>query len=1119
MLMKKYCYLFLLFCFCFSVCQPLSVEAQEVVQKKSIRIEVKNERLPEVFKRLEKESGYKIMFTYDDVNHLNVSGTIDSSDIKVVMNMIIGDKPLDYRIDGQFIYVTLREREKKANNELQKEILLRGSVKDMDGLPLPGVAVQVKGTTQGVSTDMDGEYYIMIKGVEKPVLVFSFVGMETQEVPFEKGKHRINVVLKEAQQMLDQVVVTGIFKKSKESYTGAVSVITEEELKMVGNKNLLVSIGNIDPAFNMLVNNEFGSDPNHLPNIQIRGAANLPTLENLQDETSTDINTPLIIMDGFEIDLQRLIDLNTDEVASITLLKDGSATAIYGSRGANGVIVVTTKEPEAGKLKITYNGSLNIEAPDLSDYNLLNARDKLELERKLGYYESSNLSLDMILKNKYAERLTNVERGVDTDWLSKPLRTGVGQRHSVRLEGGDNAFRYAASLQYNDLKGVMKKSDRKSINGGITLSYYHKNVVFRNDLSIGVTNSKDSPYGSFSDYTLLNPYWKPYDDNGNLIKIFDDNIEFYDGFGKLPKNPLYNATLNTRSEDKYTQIINNFSIEWRPFDGFIARGSVGISSQNSESDDYKPATHTDFEADRYQTPEGAFKKGNYYYNTGKNFNYDLALNLSYSNIFSDRHWVYAGFNMDIESRKSRNYRFGAEGFLDESLDFMGSALQYVEGGKPSGSEALTRRIGFVGNLNYSYDNRYYMDLAFRTDGSSQFGKDKRFAPFYSVGMGWNMEREKFMKNLTFINRLKLRASYGQAGSQNFSAYQAQAIYNYYSSDSYYQWIGAYQTALENANLEWQIKDKYNAGIEVELFDRRLNFMADVYMEKTSNLLSSLDLPLSNGFTSYTANIGKKEDKGFELKATAFVIRDTKRRIMWSLTGSMIHNKDKIIELSPALKKKYDELLSEGKTLPNTILREGDSQNTIYAVRSLGIDPSTGRELFLDKNGEVTYTWSANDRVACGVNQPKYRGNLSSMFRWKDLVVNVSFAYRLGGQLYNSTLLSKIEGADKRYNVDERVYNDRWQNPGDKTFFKSLYDESNTNVTSRFIQDERTLSCQNVHISYNIQNNEWLKKNLGVKSLTVGGNFSDLFYISSVKQERGLSYPYSRRFSFTLGLQF
>ena len=468
---------------------------------------------------------------------------------------------------------------------------------------------------------------------------------------------------------------------------------------------------------------------------------------------------PLIIMDGFEIDLQRLIDLNSYEVSSITLLKDGASTAIYGSRGANGVIVVTTKDPEAGKLKITYNGSLNIETPDLSDYNLLNARDKLELERKLGYYESTNLSLDMILKNKYAERLADVERGVDTDWLSKPLRTGVGQRHSIRLEGGDSSFRYAASLQYNDVKGVMKKSDRKSINGRVTLSYYHKNVIFRNDLAIGVTDSKDSPYGSFSDYTLLNPYWKPYDDNGNLIKIFDDNIEFYDGFSKLPKNPLYNATLNTKSQDKYTQIINNFSIEWRPFDGFIARGSVGISSKSSEADDYKPATHTDFEAERYQTLEGIFKKGSYYYNSGKDFNYDLALNLSYSNIFADKHWIYAGFNVDLDSRKIRSYRFGAEGFLDESLDFIGSALQYMEGEKPLGSEALTRRVGFVGNLNYSYNNRYYADFAFRTDGSSQFGKDKRFAPFYSIGIGWNMEREKFMKNLTFVNRLKLRASY------------------------------------------------------------------------------------------------------------------------------------------------------------------------------------------------------------------------------------------------------------------------------------------------------------------------------------------------------------------------
>ena len=179
----------------------------------------------------------------------------------------------------------------------------------------------------------------------------------------------------------------------------------------------------------------------------------------------------------------------------------------------------------------------------------------------------------------------------------------------------------------------------------------------------------------------------------------------------------------------------------------------------------------------------------------------------------------------------------------------------------------------------------------------------------------------------------------------------------------------------------------------------------------------MELPLSNGFTSYVANVGKKEDKGFELKATAVLVRNLDKRIVWSVTGTMAHNQDRIIKLSPALIAMYDKLIAEGGTLPNNILREGESQNTIYAVHSLGIDPSTGRELFLKKNGEVSYTWNANDRVACGLSLPKYRGNLSTMFRWQDLSVNVSFAYRLGGQLYNSTLVSKVEGADMRVNDD------------------------------------------------------------------------------------------------------
>ena len=1014
---------------------------------------------------------------------------------------------------------TLETAPKTGQQQSGGKRTVKGQVKDDHGDILIGVTVYGGDGKVSCVTNIDGMYQIKIP-TGRTTIRFSYVGMKSVNITIEPGTsdvvHNLSM---ESNNTLKDVVVTGIFQKNKEAFTGSVTTISNKELKEFGNKNLLTSIANIDPSFNMLVNNQYGSDPNHLPDIQIRGTANLPTITDLQDNTKTDLNTPLIIMDGFEISLTRMMDLNEDEVESITLLKDGSATAIYGSRGANGVIVIKRKTPKSGRLQFTYTGSLNIEAPDLTDYHLLNAADKLELERRAGYYDSNDPTRDFKLKKKYASILEDVARGINTDWMAKPLRTGTGHRHNIRIEGGDESFRYSASLQYNSVAGVMKGSNRDSFNGGITLSYRHHGLIFTNDLNIGHTQSNESPYGSFSDYTRLNPYWRPYDDKGNPVKMFDTDIDFYGGFSNLPANPLYNATLNQKNSQQYTDITNNFSIEWRPFEGFITRGRVGFTWRNSESDIYKPAKHTMFEADEYQTEEGSLRKGRYNYGTGKLTNYEMALTMSYSKLFSEKHLLYAAANWNVTSNFSRNYNFVFEGFTDEKLDFPSNALQYQKGGKPSGGEARTRAVGLVMNTNYSYDNRYYTDLAYRIDGSSQFGKNRRFAPFYSVGIGWNIHNESFMKDASFINKLKLRASFGQTGSQKFSAYQAVATYTYYLNDRYNQWTGAYQKALENPNLEWQKTDKWNAGVELNLFENRLNIIADIYLDKTSNLLSSLNLPLSNGFTSYVENIGKVENRGFELKATAFLLRNTSHRLVWSVTGSIVHDKDKVVKLSQAMKDEYAKRLLSRGTTPNRVIREGESQYTIYAVPSLGIDPSNGYEIFRKKNGEITYTWDANDRVACGVNRPKYRGTLSSMIRWKDFTANIAFGYRFGGQIYNSTLATRIENADKRYNVDRRVFYDRWQKVDNHTFFKGLTNETSTYATSRFVQDERTLSCQNIHLSYMFGNNPWLKRNIGVQVLTLSSDLSDLFYLSSVKQERGLSYPYSRRFSFTLSVGF
>ncbi len=1066
--------------------------------------------LKEVFNEIQRQTQKTVVYNNErlDLDRV-IEADFNDEALEDILDKVLSGSGMGYKFTNDYIVIV--PQEEPALPQAVEEQVIQGVVKDENGQPLPGVTVLLKGTTLGTATDAEGKWKLVLPAnVQNPVFIFSFVGMETQEIAYT-GQEAIDVTLLAEAAEMDEVVVTGIFSKSKESYTGSVSVITEKELKSFGSRNVLTTLRNIDPSFNIIENNEWGSNPNRLPEIQIRGAANMPDIDQLQDESSAELNTPLIIMDGFEITLQRMMDLNDNEIKTITLLKDASATAIYGSRGANGVIVIETKEPELGKLKLTYTGSLNIEVPDLSDYHVLNAREKLELEYNAGYYNDpdNRVERDIPLKRKYNKILQQVERGVDTYWLSKPLRTGVGHRHNIKLEGGDGSFRYAVSVQFNHIAGVMKESLRNNFNGGINLSYKTSDLIFRNDLTISLNKAQESPYGTFDEYVKLNPYWTEKDENGNIQKLFDDDYQYWQG--AYPANPLYNATLNTKQTSNYTNITNNFSIEWSPVKELIFRGRFGIYTQIDNNDNYLPPEHTSFTD---YTDEDYFRKGSYTYGTGKTSRYNLSLTGSYSKVFSEEHMIYVGLSMDLESMSSYNYSFSVEGFPTGSIDFLAAALQYVQNGKPSGGESKSRRVGFVGNASYSFEDRYFVDVSFRTDGSSLYGTNKRFAPFWSAGVGWNIHRENFMSDVSLINRLKIRGSIGETGSNNFSSYEALATYAYSLSDRYYHWSGANLKALANPNLEWQKTMKYDVGVELALFNSRLNIEGDLYLEKTSSLLSSLELPPSNGFSSYKANIGELENRGFELKASMFALRNTEKEIVWSITASLVHNKDKILKLSNAMKEANEELLEQKGSVPNKIWKEGDSQNAIYVVPSLGIDPSTGKELYLKKNGEVTYTWAAEDRVFCGVDQPKYRGNLNTTFRWKSLSANLSFGYKWGGQTYNQTLISRVENANKKYNVDRRVYEDRWQKPGDKTFFKGINETTTTQATSRFVQDEATFTCQNLNLTYDFNGNKWLK-NLGIENLTLKGDVADLFRVSTIKQERGTSYPFSRQFSFSL----
>lgn len=1093
------------------VALPCSAQDSDV----RLSMTFKNETLANVFVRLEKSSSYKFLFTYDDVNKYTVTGSVKDAKFFDIVKYVLKGKPLTYTVNGKFI--NIKKTNATAADTDGKMKTYGGYVYDAKTKePVIGAQVKVLNTPIVAVTGIDGSFSFdyMFPDTGYKVQV-SYMGMKTETVPLANS---MRIMMKEDSKVLDDVVVTGMFKKKKESYTGAVSTISSDELKTYRGQNLLQTLKNIDASINFQANNLVGSNPNNLPSINIRGNASIPTnLKEFNETQQNTVNTPLIIMDGFEITLEKLMDYNDEEIESINILKDASATAIYGSRGANGVIVVVSKEPEAGKLRVNAEAGLTIEVPDLSSYDLLNASEKLALEKTVGIYSSTVPATQIRCDQVYNRRLKAVLAGTDTDWLSKPLRNGVGQRYNLRLEGGSNEFRWSASAAFNNVEGAMKGSSRHTFTGGITLMYRVKDFTFRNYTNVTINNSKESKYGSFSDYVAMNPYESPYDENGKLVSSYrwDSMSSPYAG------NPLYDASLGSFDKSGYKDITNNFSVEWTPFAGFITRGQIGLTSTTNTSDTFTSPFNSKYDDKEYQSGSGLFRKGEYVYGSGDSYTLNANITASYTKTFAEKHQLYVGFDWSLAQSHSKMYYFDLEGFATDDISDLTTAQQYAENGTPTGTNSYYRRVGFTANLNYTYDNRYYVDASYRVDGNSNFGSNKKWAPFYSVGIGWNMHNEKFFKDLFHekVNMLRLRMSYGETGTQLSSSSGANTLYEYVTDNRYLNWMGASLKNLGNHNLTWQKTDEYNVGIEFGVLNNRIKGSFDYYTKKTSNLLSNMDLPLSMGFSSYTANVGEVKNNGFEAMLQGYILRNTKKNLFWILSGQLMYNKNKIAKLSADIQAQNEAYLAEGVEVAN-LMQVGRPQNAIYGVRSLGIDPSTGDEIFLDKNGNITSEWSAKNVVYLGQTDPKYRGILSSMFNYKQWSLNVSFAYHWGGQMYNSTLRDRVEVTKdviQDQNVDRRVLENRWLQAGDVTFFKKISNVA-TKATSRYVMDDNVLELQSVSLQYKWEGAS-LRKILPLQSLIFAVNMNDLFYWSSVRVERGTDYPFARNIQASVKVMF
>lgn len=986
-----------------------------------------------------------------------------------------------------------------------------GKVLDDEKHPLPNVSIQLKGSkTIGTTTNNQGEFIISPNKLDG-TLIFSHVGFGEKEIALKPDmKFPMIVQLEKSKEEKEEVIVTGYANRKKNSFTGAAVSYTADDLKRVGNKNVLQSLQNLDPAFVLNENLSMGSNPNALPDIQMRGKSGL---DDVRGEYTGNPNQPLFILDGFEASLQKVYDLDMNRVASVTLLKDASAKAIYGAKAANGVVVIETVRPQEGEMRVSYNGNLNVEAPDLSSYHLANAREKLQVEVNAGRYTSTQPFVQQFLREEYNAVLNNVEQGVNTYWMSKPLRVGLGNKHTLYIEGGTPAMRYGIDLTYNNVTGVMKESNRRNMGGSINLSYRKGKLNFRNILNITFNKSNNSPYGSFSEYTALNPYYKPADGYGHTQKLLGTYQASASATPIYYFNPLYNAELGTKNFSKYNEITENFYVEYQALPSLKLTGRVGYTFNGNTAEVFLPGDHTSF---ALWSGESFYKRGSYTITDGQSNSVSSDLYANWTKT-AGKHTFFANGGLNIATAANQSHGMTAWGFLNNRVDFISFAKQYADNGVPSGAEATTREIGLISYGNYAYDNRYLVDVSLRRNASSVFGANSRWGNFWSVGAGWNLHNEALLKKISSINLLKIRGSVGSTGSQNFSPYQSMATYNFFTSSTYDNISGAYLYALANDNLKWQETRDYNAGVDMKLFNK-MNIRFDYYISNTNSLLIDFTLPTSTGFSSYKENLGSLRTIGYEGTISYMAYSNPKKHSFVSLNASFARNYNKITRISDALKSQNKEQDAIENNAPKTRYAEGQSMSSIWAVPSLGIDPVTGKEMFLTKDGKTTYVWNPDDQVVAGVTDPKLRGNLGLNLEYNGWGFSTSMRYTIKAGYYNSTLVNRVENVNIAYNVDTRVLNNTWLQPGDQSYFKKITSTpTTTRPTTRFYQTKSDLTLSSVNVYYDFK---WHNiKRYGFQNLKLSFYSSEVFVVSNVKTERGTDYPFARTFSFAIQTTF
>ena len=891
------CVLFLnLLCF-----GPLSlpISAQELSGAK-VTLSMRDASVEDFANEVAKQTGLSIKFTDKDVKTFKgITLDVRDQSVSSLLLNLSNQFPLSYNIEGNTITFAKKD-------VTQRKGSIRGQVTDVNGDPLVGAIIRVDGINGGFVTDINGEYEVKTDKKEVHITV-AYIGYKSVNKNVKNGA-TANITLHEDSKEMQEVVVTGYQTKNKNSFTGAQVAVTRDQLMNVGTKNVLKSIASFVPGMVISDDNLKGADPNSVAEINIRGRATF----------DGQANTPVFVVDGAQVTAEYVYDMDMNDIETVTVLKDASASALYGAKASAGVIVITTKTLKGGKLKLNYSGTVRLSTPDLHDYNLLNASEKLEYERLAGLFTDTSPSRQYTLDQDYARIFNNIQSGVETDWLSKPLRNAFSQSHSLSVDGGDERAKYNLGVRYGKDAGVMKGSDRSRLSTNFRLSYNVSGKFFvSNSSTISSVTNNESPYGDFSDWAKMNPYENPYDSDGKLrVSLYHDLA-----------NPLYDASLGSYTNTNAFDFLNTTSIQLWFGEKVRLDGDFTINRNKQNRRSFtSPLAYSEIRS------KSADQRGSLSDNTVNTTTLQGKLMLSYNNYFFKKLFLTAMGGSSVESTSSDAATYRSIGYYSDKLGHPAFATSY-DSSRPSGSDTQTRGVGVFVNANTIWDNKYFLDLIYRYEGSSRFGKNQRFAPFWSVGGGWNIHNEKFMKG-TPVQLLKLRASVGYLGNINFNPYQALTTYSYNSSYFYGKGTGATPITIGNPDLKWERTLSTNIGLDFTAFRGRVDLSADYYIKNTDNLLLDITKAPSVGVTTSRENIGEVQNKGFELRLRTIPIQN--KDWQWSLGLTYALNKNKIKKISsPPLKTIFQHRVCTDKLYADSFYKVQKSSHSSFEVICCG----------------------------------------------------------------------------------------------------------------------------------------------------------------------------------------